>query len=253
MMTKVERIQYYKDYYQRNKKVFKKYYKDNQEKIKKYQKASYNLKPNDLKIRKIEPTEDEYALMKKGMYNYLCLANKARTRNYLREDEISGEGYIGLLKGLDSWKRNKDKVKSDKNYYIINRVKGHLIDRFRQEIRARNKYQPEYITSLSNEIGDGIEFGDLIEHKDKDQHLKIDSKFFELEIKQYFIDNRPKIKISGDDLYEIFMMRIMHNKTFKEISIHFGICESRVNQIYNNTCVPLFDSCKVWLRNLEVE
>lgn len=190
-------------------------------------------KERHLKYSHIVPTSEEMELLPIAINTHIKRAGK-----YIDREELLGDAYEGLLIGLHSYTPDKC-INSNKEGYLVSKIKFHLIDCFRSGHKLRNKYQID-VTSLDLPINDGE---DTLSSIIPDCSKSMEDTFYEEELLNFVEESFSKMKrirkndLSGDDLFTLLMLRI-ENHTYRQLASLTNITEGRICQLFSTIIMP---------------
>ena len=241
--TKEETAKYQKNYYEKHKEEKKLYYQRYYKLRKIYSSKSFMKK---LQERKIVVTEDELKVMKRAACNFIKSMNSSRSIDKMElEDELS-DAYCGLLVAIRCYDPTKN---PKKNAFLSSKIKWFLIDCYRDEFGRKDKKKINFLNchSFDIEIDESqkdISFKDLIASKETPQEnieTILDCDHFVKMVKKEFAKIYINGKLTGNDFFNMWLMRTRDEALYKEISKKFKISESRVSQIFSEIIKPEFE------------
>lgn len=193
--------------------------------------------PKKPRYQHIVPTSEEMELLHIAIYTHI-----RNTGIHITKEQILGDAYVGLLIGLHSYRQDKC---NNRDSYLVQKVKYHLIDCFRDENKTRSKNYIKF-SSLDSIINDDQ---DTVVSLIPDYSKSSEDTLYEQEIldivKKSFHDIKRKRKngFSGDELFLILMLR-MENYNMKDIGKAMGCSEGRISQILKDIIWPKFEKIR---------
>jgi RNA polymerase sigma factor (sigma-70 family) len=197
--------------------------------------------PKTIKYRHAIPTQDDMRLLDIAVGSHMKNMSK-KGMGWVDRGEFIGDAFEGMLKAIDDF----DPARSDnREGFIIQKIKFHLIDVFRADKKLRSKHVIK-LTSLDYQLNDdGDTVAALVENKlpdptdiacAGDMAAYVENIFLQIPV-------HKKNDWSGSDLFQILMLR-MEGFTFDAIADLCGVTQGTIHRLFKVIIDPKLEEIR---------